>query len=93
MIELITGGLAVTTAIGISLAFIYRRGKAAGIDVVTDKQVKKEIKDLKKQYEDHRQEDTTVHKGIFKKIDGIDSKIDRLTGAVDIIKSIVTKSG
>lgn len=92
MIEFLVAGLGVTTGIAGLLAYIYRRGKSDGIDSACEIRIKDEIKKLKKNADEHAKDDVIVHIELFKKIDIVDSKIDKLAGSVDVIKSIVTKS-
>jgi len=92
LIEFVTAGLGVTTGIAALLAYIYHRGKSDGIDSACEVRIKDEIKKIKKSADEHAKDDIIVHKELFKKVDIVDSKIDKLAGSVDVIKSIVTKS-
>ncbi len=92
MIEFLVAGLGVTTGIAGLLAYIYRRGKSDGIDSACEIRIKDEIKKIKKSADEHAKDDIIVHQRLNKKIDIVDSKIDKLVGSVDVIKSIVTKS-
>jgi len=92
LIEFLVAGLGVTTGIAGLLAYIYRRGKSDGIDSACEIRIKDEIKKIKKSADEHAKDDIIVHQRLNKKIDIVDSKIDKLVGSVDVIKSIVTKS-
>ena len=91
MIEYVAIFLGATTGIAGLLAYIYRRGKIDGIDSACEIRIKDEIKKIKKSADEHAKDDIIVHNRLFKKIDNVDSKIDKLVGAVDVIKDIVTK--
>lgn len=92
MIEYLTAGLAFTTGIAAVLAMVYRRGKGDGIDSACEIRIKDEIKSIKKEADAHVKDDIIVHKSLFKKIDIVDGKVDKITGTLSVIKDIVTKS-
>ena len=92
MIEYITAGLACTTGIAGALAYIYKKGKGDGIDSACEIRIKDEIKTIKKNADDHAADDVAVHNSIFKKVDKIDGKVDKITGTLSVIEKIVTKS-
>ena len=92
MIEYLAVALGVTTGVAGLLAYIYRRGKSDGIDSACEIRIKDEIKKIKKSADEHAKDDIVVHNRLFKKIDVVDSKIDKLVGSIDVIKDIVTKS-
>ena len=91
MIEYVTAGLGITTGIGVVLAFVYRRGRSDGIDSACEKRIKDQIKSIKVNQDNHAKEDKIVHDNLFKEINKVDSKIDTLSGKMDVIKDIVTR--
>lgn len=88
--EIISVGLSIITAVAITIAWIYKSGKGAGADAAEDKTIKAGLEKLKQEVKDHAAQDVTEHKGIYKKMDKLDSKIDKIQGSTDVIKDLVT---
>ncbi len=64
----------VTTAI----AFVYRRGKAKGIDDSCAQRIEKDICDLQNQMGEHETESDGYKKTLHKRIDGVETEIKQV---------------
>ena len=91
MIEYLTPLLGVTTGIAAVLAYVYHRGKGDGIDSACEKRIKDKITKLEEKINARGKEDDIVHSAIFKKVDKVDSKLDKLTGTTIVIRDLITQ--
>jgi len=71
MQEYIIGGLAVLVALMGGLAWIYRRGKAKGIDEACGIRIENKIDAVGKRVDDNRKHDDMIHGKLFDKVDEV----------------------
>ncbi len=89
MLEYISIGLAIIAGISATMAFIYRKGKSAGMDSQCEENIKDEIKTLSKKVDSNAIANDTVHGQLFSNVKEIGAKIDKLQGSNDVIKDLV----
>ena len=96
MIEYVTGGL-VVAVVGL-LGWVYRRGKASGMDDACEEAIKHDISmvrsdivDLKSEIKESVDHGDSVHNELFGKVNEANSKIDEVRGSVKIIEKLVVK--
>ncbi len=80
--ELLSMGLAGMAGATAVVAFVYRRGRAAGIDTACGKRIEDKIDDLQR-------EGDTIHGELKKELHQIHSKIDKLTGSFETFKELI----
>ena len=91
MLEYISVGLAVVAGISTTIAIIYRKGRADGIDSQCETNIKNEIKLLGKKVESNAKANDNVHSQLFSNVQEIGAKIDKLQGSNDVIKDLIVK--
>ena len=91
MIEYITVGLGVTTGIATVIAVVYKRGIHEGMDTACEVQIKKDIKLIKTDLSDAKEEAINEHKEIRDDITNMRSDISEIKGSTTVIKELITK--
>ncbi len=91
MIEYITVGLGITTGIATVIAVVYKRGIHEGMDTACEVQIKKDIKFIKTDLSDAKEEAILEHKEIRDDITNMRSDIAQIKGSTKVIEGIVTK--
>lgn len=79
--EYISVILAIVAGIAASLAWVYRRGKSAGIDATCGKRIEDKIDKMK-------EEGDKVHGELKKEIHEIHSQVDKLVGSFATFKEL-----
>ena len=79
--ELISIVLGVIAGIAAGVAFIYRRGKSAGIDAACGKRIEDKIDGIKK-------DGDKIHGELQKEVHEINSKLNKLVGSFETFKDV-----
>jgi argininosuccinate lyase len=74
--------LAITTAIAGTLAYAYKWGKVAGIDLACGKRIENKLEELKTEGDE-------IHKELKAELHEVHSKIDKLQGSFETFKHLV----
>jgi len=82
--ELLSVGFAAVAGATAVMAFVYRRGRAAGIDKACGKRIEKKIDKI-------QEEGDKVHRELKQELHEIHSKIDNLTGSFETFKELIVK--
>ena len=95
VLEYVTVILGVIAGITTTFAYIYRRGRDAGLDSAGEQSIKKDIQGVKLDVDEVRQEQhdlrkhtDKIHGEIFINIQRMDSKIDQIKGSTEVIENL-----
>ena len=91
MFEFISAGLAVTTAVAGTFAYLYRKGRTDGIDQACENRIKEKIQEVSDLLDQKSRANDDIHDILFKNMNKMDGKIDTLIGSTEVIKELVTK--
>ncbi len=83
--------LAFTTGIATVVAIIYKKGIHEGMDSACEVQIKKDIKFIKGDLKNAKEDAATEHKDIRKDIVNLSSDVATIKGSTKVIEDIVTK--
>ena len=88
MIEYVTGGL-VVAVVGI-LGWVYKRGRASGIDAACEENIKKEIKAVALKVDKSIKDGDRVHGELKKEVGEVKVMLGEVKGSLKVIQEIVS---
>ena len=92
MEELIGVALTLTTGIAAGIAFIYRKGRNAGLDKACERRIIDKIECVEKTVKETLKETDKVHDKIFENIHDIDVKIEKLKSSTDVVFDMIKEN-